>query len=84
MRARWDQHAAAARSAAALRQTFTAYKEPLRQVQTFKYLGHIITYNGNNVPAARRQLRRARGVWGMLSKVITKESVPAPVARMFY
>ena len=38
----------------------------------------------NYVPAARRQLARARAVWGRLSKVIAKESVPAPVAGMFY
>ena len=34
--------------------------------------------------AARRQLARARAVWGRLRKVIEKENVPAPVAGMFY
>ena len=84
MRARRDQHAAARRGAAALRERFTAKEEPLTQVQLFKYLGRIIAYDGSDVPAARRQLARARAVWGRLSKVIAKESVPAPVAGMFY
>merc|ERR1711966_106599 len=57
---------------------------PLARGQTFKYLGRIIAYDGSDVPAARRQLARARAVWGRLSKVIAKESVPAPVAGMFY
>ena len=43
----------------------------------------MIAYDGSDVPAARRQLARARAVWGRLSKVITKESVPVPVAGMF-
>ena len=67
-----------------LRQRFTAKGKPLPQVQLFKYLGRIIAYDGNGVPVARRQLARARAVWGRLSKVIAKESVPAPVAGMFY
>ena len=33
---------------------------------------------------ARRQLARARAVWERLSKVNANESVPAPVAGMFY
>ena len=84
MRARQDQYAAARRGAATLRQRFTAKGKPLKRVQLFKCLGRIIAYNGNDVPAARRQLARARAVWGRLSKVIAKESVPAPVTGMFY
>ena len=61
----------------------TACGKPLTQVQLFKYLGRIIAYDGSDVPAARRQLARARAVWRRLSKVIAKESVPAPVAGMF-
>ena len=37
-----------------------------------------------DVPAARHQLTCACGVWGRLRNVIAKESVPAPLARMFY
>ena len=50
----------------------------------FKYLGRLIAYDDTDVPAARRQLARARAVWGRLRKVIEREDVPAPVAGMFY
>ena len=66
------------------RQRFTAKGKPLKQVQLFKYLGRIIAYYGSDVPAARRQLSRARAVWGRPSELIGKEIVPAPVAGMFY
>ena len=79
-----DQHVPALRGAAALRQRFTTKGKPLKQVQLFKYLGRIIAYGSSDVPAARRQLVRARAVWRRLSKVIAKESVTAPVTGMFY
>ena len=44
----------------------------------------MIAYDGSDVSGARRQLARARAVWGRLSKVIAKESVTAPVTGMFY
>ena len=58
--------------------------KPLCRVETFKYLGRVIAYDDSDVPAARRQLQRARAVWGRLRNVIAKEGVPAPVAGMFY
>ena len=81
---RRDQHAVAARCAAAVEQTFTAMGKPLCRVETFKYLGRVIAYDDSDVPAARRQLQRARAVWGRLRNGIAKEGVPAPVAGMFY
>ena len=80
---RRDRHDMAARCAAATEQEFTAYKDPLRQVKIFKYLGRLTTYDDTDVPAARRQLSRARAVEGRLRKVIEKKGVLAPVARMF-
>ena len=52
--------------------------------KVFKYLGRVVAYDDTDVPAARRQLSRARAVWGRLRKVIAQEDVPAPVAGMFY
>ena len=34
--------------------------------------------------AILRNIKRERQVWGRISKVIAKDSVPAPVAGMFY
>ena len=78
------RHAVAARCADATEHSFTAYGEPLRRVEVFKYLGRVVAYDDTDVPAARRQLSRARAVWGRLRKVIAQEDVPAPVAGMFY
>ena len=53
-------------------------------MEVFKYLGCIALYVDNNVPAMRRNLKRVRGIWRRLSKVLATEEVPAPVAGMFY
>ena len=37
-----------------------------------------------DLPAMRRNLKKARGTWYRLSRVLAKESVPGPVAGMFY
>ena len=72
-------------AAAVLRQHFTAYNDPLNQLQTFKCLRHIVTQDGNDVYAARRQLNRTRAVWERLSNIIVKkESLPAPITGIFY
>ena len=53
-------------------------------MEVFKYLGRIVSLVDNDVPAMRRNLKRARGIWRRLSKVLATEEVPAPVAGMFY
>jgi hypothetical protein len=58
------QHVIAAQGRTALRHTFTAYGEPLKRVNQFKYLGRIVSYNDNDTPAVRRNIKRARRVWG--------------------
>ena len=72
---RRDRHAVAARCAAAMEQGFTAYHKSLLRVEIFKYLGRLISYDDTDVPATRRQLARARAVWGRLRKIIEKENV---------
>ena len=71
--------------AAAARRKFKAYdRDELRAVDTFKYLGRVITRDDCDAPAIRRNLKRARQVWGRLSKVIATEGVAPRVAGMFY
>ena len=53
-------------------------------MEQFKYLGRVLSFDDNDTPAIRRNIKRARQVWGRISKVIAKDSVPAPVAGMFY
>ena len=78
------QHAVAAESLTALRQTFSAYDEVLSCVRQFKYLGHIVSYDENDTPAIRRNIKKARRQWGQFRKVLEREPVPPRVARMFY
>ena len=84
MAARRRRHRVAADGARAMRRTFTAYGKELRRVDRFKYLGRVLSYDDSDTPAIRRNLKRARVAWGRLSTVIAKESVPPPVAGMFY
>ena len=85
MAARRRQHLVAAEGARALTRTFTAYGETeLRRVERFKYMGRVLSYNDSDTPAIRRNLKRERQVWGRISTVIAKDSVPTPIANMFY
>ena len=73
-----------AASADALRHSFTAYNNKLRRVEQFKYLGRVLSMDDNDVPAMRRNLKKARRTWGRLRKVLEKEEVSSKVAGMFY
>ena len=44
----------------------------------------MLSYDDSDTPAIRRNLERAREVWGRISTVIAKDSVPAPITGMFY
>ena len=43
-----------------------------------------MSYDNSDTPTIRRNFKRTRAVWGRISVDIAKESVPPPVARMFY
>ena len=84
MAAMRHKHTIAEAGARALDHRFTAYGDELRRVDFFKYLGRLLAYNDCDSRVIHYNLRRARGVWGRISKVIAKESVPPTVAGMFY
>ena len=68
-----------------MQRTFTAYGETeLRRVDSFKYLGRVLSYDDCDTPAIRRNLKRAQAVWGRISIIVPKECVPLSVAGMFY
>ena len=76
MAAQRRQHLVAAKGARALERTFTAYGDSeLRRVEQFKYLGRLLSFDDNDTPVIRRNIKRARQVWGRISKVIAKDSV---------
>ena len=70
--------------AQALGQTFIVYDAELKRVEQFKYLGRMLAMDDNNLSAMRRNLKKARGMWGRLSRVLVKDLVTGPVAGMIY
>ena len=78
------QRAVATQGKAALRQTFTAYGEPLKRVQQYKYLGRIVSYDDNDTPSVRKNIKRSRRTGGQLRRLLEKEEVPPRVTGMFY
>jgi hypothetical protein len=78
------QHAAAVRSQEALERLFTAYGEELEKVEVFMYLGRLIAYNDTNTQAMRSNLRKARGCWARILRVLRAENADARTCRMFY
>jgi hypothetical protein len=85
MAAQRAQHQLAAADMRAAELRFTAYgSDELCNVERFKYLGRVLSHDDNDVPAMRRNLKKARATWGRISKILTREEVPVPVAGMFY
>ena len=83
--ARREQLRAAVASHGAMGRTFTAYDtDELRRVEIFKYLGRMVSYVNSDVPAMRAQMKKARGTWRRVSKVLREENVPPAVGAMFY
>ena len=56
----------------------------LRNIRKCKYLGRILSHDNNYVPAMRWNLKRARGTWKRIFKILTREEIPAPVVGMFF
>merc|ERR1711966_551760 len=78
------QHTVAAEGRAALDRTFSAYGEVLKSVRQFKYLGRIVSYDDNDTPAIRRNIKKARRQRGQFRRLLERDSVPARVAGMYY
>ena len=84
MTAQREQHRCAEAGRRASARKFRACGQELRNVDQFRYLGRMLSSSDCDVPAMRRNLKRARGVWRRISTVIAKDDVPAPVAGMFF
>ena len=70
--------------AKALEDRFTAYGQELEQVDMFKYLGRLLAMDDNDMPAVQANLKKARGVWSRLSKLLRGETTNPRVCGMFY
>jgi hypothetical protein len=56
------------------RHSFVAYREELKRVEVFKYLGWLITYDDADTQAMRLNLRKARGCWARILHVLRAEN----------
>ena len=63
---------------------FGAYKEPIKNVLAFKYLGRVLTEGDDDWLAVVGNLRKARRSWGRLSQVLGREGADPKVSRTFY
>ena len=68
----------------ALDVTFTAYGDELERVEVFKYLGRLMSMDDNDTQAVRSNLRKARKVWGRLSRLLRVDKATPRVSGMFY
>ncbi len=68
----------------ALGRLFAAYREELERVEVFNYLGRLIVYDDANTQAMRSNLRRARGCWAQILRVLRAENATTKTSGMFY
>jgi hypothetical protein len=73
------QHAAAVHSHEALGCLFTAYGEKLERVEICKFLRHLIAYDDANIQAMLLNLRKTRGYWAWILRVLRAENVTARI-----
>jgi hypothetical protein len=81
---RKQQRETAVASALALRQQFLVRGNVLEQVEVFKYLGHLISQDDDNIQAIRAQIRKARSSWARIGQVLWSKNVSPFVAARFY
>ena len=52
---------------------FSAYERPLEMVNSFRYLGRVISEADNNWPAEIRNLAKAQAVWRRMMRILSRE-----------
>jgi len=50
----------------------------------FRYLGWLLSYDDNAIQTVRSNLKKAREVWGRISRVLRDENASPRVCGMFY
>jgi SH3-like domain-containing protein len=63
---------------------FTANGEPIETVKDFKYLGRILSDNDSDEACVERNLKRAKGKWGMICRIFSSEDASPKVMGTFY
>jgi hypothetical protein len=81
---RKQQREAAVKLALALQQQFSVDGEVLEWVEVFKYLGHLLAQDNDNIQAIFAQLQKAHATWARAGQVLHNENVSPHVATTFY
>ena len=63
---------------------FEVYGEPLENVTSFIYLGHVLTAGDNDWVLVVGNLGKTRKSWGRLSRVLRREGAYPKVSGSFY
>ena len=63
---------------------FMINERPIKCVKEFKYLGRILDNKDDDRPAINRNLNRARGKWGSIGRILSKENAKPQAMASFY
>ena len=63
---------------------FEAYREPIKNVSAFTYLGRVLMAGDDDWPEVVTKLEKARRSWGRLSRLLGREGADPKVLRTFY
>ena len=63
---------------------FEAYGGQLEVVDSFTYLGRVMTAGDDDWPAVAGNLKKARRSWGRLSRILGREGATARISGMFF
>ena len=63
---------------------FEAYREPLKNVTAFKYLGRVFMAVDDDWPAVVGNLSKERKSWGRLSQILSQEGADPKVSGHFF
>jgi hypothetical protein len=63
---------------------FTANGEPIETVKDFKYLGRILSDNDSDEECVERNLKRAKGKWGSICRILSNEGASPKIMGTFY
>ena len=70
--------------ALSLRRQFAAKGCLLERVESYKYLGRILSMDNNDIIAVHSQLAKARRDWARVSKVLRAQNAASRVCSHFY
>jgi hypothetical protein len=72
------------RSALAIRQLFTIHDQVLKWVDVYKYLGHLLSQDDDDVQAVRAQICKACTTWACVGNMLQAHNAALTISALFY